>query len=273
MSAIQIGKNLIENRRKGIIDYSSSYMRRSAYTNNIDKKVLNNNKKRKIIIFAHCFFDEPHRFRKMLFTDFYDFIIKTVKYLANRDNLEIYIKPHPNGLPGNELIFNEIKNEFVSIDNLYFIDKKTSNNDIIKSNPNLAITVHGTISHELAYGKIVTINAGDNPHINYDFNLNPKTLDQSFDMIDNIDKYSSQIKFDKEKIYEFIYMHYHHYLYYKTNKDFMPDHYFTNNMFHKNNKLFYSKSNNNDLLDYFINNDENSKLNIEKYLKTFFDKF
>ena len=247
-------------------------MKTSAYTNNIDRNVLNNNKKKKIIIFGHCFFDNPHRYRNMLFSDFYDFIIKTVKHLENRDNLEIYIKPHPNGILGNEKIFDRIKNEFASNNNLYFIDKKISNNDIIKSNPNLAITVHGTICHELAYGKIITINAGDNPHINYDFSLNPKSFDQYFDMIDNTEKYLSQINFDKNNIYEFLYMHYHHYLYHKTNKDLMPDHYFTNNIFHKNNKLYHSKINNNDLLDYFISNDQNSKSNIEKYLNTFFDK-
>ena len=43
-------------------------------------------------------------------------------------------------------------------------------------------------------------------------------------------------------------------------------------MFHKNKKLFHSKTNNNDLLDYFIENDEKVRLNIEKYLANFFSK-
>ena len=111
----------------------------------------------KKIIISLIVFLTNHRYRRMLFDDFFDFIIKTVNYLKNKENLEIYIKPHPNGLPGNESIFRNIKEEFVNINNLFFIDKKISNNDIFKSNPNLAITVHGTVSHELAYNKIITI--------------------------------------------------------------------------------------------------------------------
>jgi hypothetical protein len=247
-------------------------MKSSAYSNNLDSAILNKNDKKKIIIFSHCFFDEPHRYRRMLFDDFFDFIIKTVNYLKDKENLEIYIKPHPNGLPGNEIVFKKIKEEFLNINNLFFIDKQISNNDIVKSNPNLAITVHGTVSHELAYNKITTINAGDNPHVNYDFNLNPTTQDEYFDMIDNTKNYMHKLNFDKEKIYEFLYMHYHHYLYHNTKKDFLPDYYFTNNKFHKDKKLFHSKTNNNDLLDYYIGNDENVKLNIEKYLDNFFSK-
>lgn len=272
ISAIKIGKELIENRVKGIVDYSTPYMKNSAYSNNLNREILNKNDKRKIIIFSHCFFDEPHRYRRMLFDDFFDFIIKTVNYLKDKENLEIYIKPHPNGLPGNEIVFKKIKEEFLNINNLFFIDKQISNNDIVKSNPNLAITVHGTVSHELAYNKITTINAGDNPHVNYDFNLNPTTQDEYFDMIDNTKNYMHKLNFDKEKIYEFLYMHYHHYLYHNTKKDFLPDYYFTNNKFHKDKKLFHSKTNNNDLLDYYIGNDENVKLNIEKYLDNFFSK-
>ena len=122
------------------------------------------------------------------------------------------------------------------------------------------------------YNEILTINAGDNPHINYDFNLNPATLDEYYEMIDKTEKYINQVKFDKEKIYEFLYMHYHHYLYHNTKKDILPDYYFTNNMFHKNKKLFHSKINNSDLLDFFILNDEKAKLNIETYLNNFFSK-
>jgi hypothetical protein len=47
ISAVQIGKKLIKNRFKGIVDYSTPYMKTSAYTNNIDRNVLNNNKKKK----------------------------------------------------------------------------------------------------------------------------------------------------------------------------------------------------------------------------------
>ena len=56
ISAINIGKELIENRFKGIVDYSTPYMKNSAYSNNLEREILNKNDKKKNNYILSLFF-------------------------------------------------------------------------------------------------------------------------------------------------------------------------------------------------------------------------
>ena len=265
-----IGKKIIEKRFYGQIDYSTPYMKASAY----NKKTFNlnlfkNNKRKKIVLFSHCFFDEPHRFRSMLFSDFYQFIIKTSQFIALNRQFELYIKPHPNGLPGNQFFFEKLKKLFLNCENIIFLDSNVNNNEIILNTPDLALTIHGTVTHELAYHGIPVINAGDNPHINYSFSLHPKNLDDYFNMIKNINIYRKKINFKKEEIYEFLYMHYHYFLFRFQKETLLLDEYFINNSSKKNKNLPDKKINDEAILDYFTKNSYYSDLNIKKYILNF----
>ena len=51
----------------------------------------------------------------MIFRDFYEFITKTIEYLKHNEDYILYIKPHPNGLPGNSYFFDEIKRIHIKI--------------------------------------------------------------------------------------------------------------------------------------------------------------
>jgi hypothetical protein len=75
----------------------------------------------------------------------------------------------------------------------------------------LIITNFGTVAHEFAYFKIPVINTGDNPHINYNFSLNPKNKNELKDMIINLNKYKPRLNFKKKNIYEYLYFQYYHY--------------------------------------------------------------
>ena len=50
------------------------------------------------------------------------------------------------------------------------------------------------------------INAGNNPHMGYDFNWNPKTVDEYENLLLNLGELKKEINF--EDIYEFYYMNY-----------------------------------------------------------------
>ena len=268
-NALLIGKKILEKRFKGQIDYSTPYMKISAYNKGIcNLNLFRNTKKKKIILFSHCFFDEPHRFRNMLFSDFYQFILKTCQYIALNKDLELYIKPHPNGIDGNKFFFQKLKKFFISYDNIIFLNSDINNHEIINSKPDLALTVHGTIAHELAYHKIPVINAGDNPHINYSFSLHPKNLDEYFYLLKNIKICRKKINFTKKPIYEFIYMHYHHFLFRFQKKNLLLDQYFTNQTLDKNGKL-YKKLNDETIFDFYIKNSKFSDRNIRKYISNF----
>ena len=130
------------------------------------------------------------------------------------------------------------------------------------------MTVHGTIAHELAYHKIPVINAGDNPHINYSFSLHPKNLDEYFYLLKNIKICRKKINFTKKPIYEFIYMHYHHFLFRFQKKNLLLDQYFTNQTLDKNGKS-YKKLKDETIFDFYIKNSKFSDRNIRKYISNF----
>lgn len=254
--ALKLAESNLKNRLVG--KSKLSYLRKSPYIGFVKKNHIINNSKKNIFIFAHDFFDAPHRFRSMIFSDFYEQLIFFINIAKKYNQYNWIIKPHPNHLKNNDKIFQNLKEHNK---NIIFLDKKINNYQIIKSNPKFVVTNNGTIAHEFAFFEIPVINTGDNPHINYNFNLNPKTLDELNKMILKIDYYRTKINFEKKNIYEFVYMHYLHNQSSKQNF-LIKDNYFASKNFNINSS---SK-----LFDILVKKNKNEKY-IEKYLKVFFE--
>ena len=249
------GKLELLNRLSG--KTKLSYLKKSPYDLKKIKNTIISNKKKNIIIFCHDFFDAPHRFRKMIFSDFYEQIIFLVELSKKFDQYNWIIKPHPNQMKNNDEIFKDLEKKNPHI---FFLNKEINNYEIVKSDPKFIITNHGTIAHEFAFFGVPVINTGDNPHINYNFNLHPENLNELKKMIAEIDYYKDKINFDKKKIYEFIYMHY---IYNQNSKiKFLID------------DSFFSVKHNNintkPILFDFIKRSKNKDEEIELYLKKFF---
>ena len=106
-------RKLLKKRISGNYDKNLPWMTTSSFHNNIsnNRKIKNSNKK-KIIIFPHCYFDNPNRFRNMIFFDFYH----QVKYLLDLSiklkNFEWYYKPHPNELRGDLDVHKQILKKY-----------------------------------------------------------------------------------------------------------------------------------------------------------------
>ena len=78
---------------------------------------------------------------------------------------------------------------------------------ILKERINFALTVYGTIGWEYAYKGIPVINASkNNPHFNYDFNINPKSVSEYKKILLNLNKI--KIKINKSHITEYYFMAY-----------------------------------------------------------------
>ena len=85
-----------------------------------------------------------------------------------------YIKTHPDFLPGNLEIINELKKYFK---NIKILPSNTSHHNIINSGIDFVLTVNGSVGIEYAYNKIPVINASiNNPNINYNYNIHPKSI-------------------------------------------------------------------------------------------------
>jgi len=235
--ALIIGKKIIERRLSGKLDSNVGFMKVSSYSKSKNikaKSIFNKNNKIKVVLFSHCFFDAPHRFRYMLFYDFYDFVLSTINFITPLDNFELYIKPHPFGMEANEKYYLDLLKKFKSHKNIFFMKADISNTDIVNSNPDLVLTCHGNIAHEMAYQKIPTINAGDNLHINYNFNLHPKSQKEYFSMILNYKHFVKKINYQKKNIYEFMFMNSHYFATQNYKNKLIPDKIFFDKFSKKN---------------------------------------
>ena len=253
---IKIGKKIIEERFSNKFKEQLPYMKKNIYNKKFERR-LDDNGLDSVFIFAHDFFDNPHRYRWMIFEDFYE-QLKFFEELAKKTpEIKWYLKPHPNALGKN---FSVIENFFGNSRTLNLIDKNINNLEILSKKPKFIITNHGTVAHEFAYNNIPVINTGDNPHINYQFCLHAKNKKELKAMILNFEKYKSLIKFDKKDIYEFIYMQYYH-----TKNEF--------NEFNLDKLNLWSSENNYDHgLSHYYKMNKKKYLNLYKYIDAFCKK-
>ena len=176
---IAVGKSLLQNKFKGIIDQSTAYMKSSAFnlSGEQPKELLNFDG----VIFLHDFYDSPHIYANMLFPDFFEWVEFTFKIIL-KYQLNIGVKPHPNQTTESSRDIEYLKHKYPS---LQWINPKTSNVHILNSGIKFGISVYGTVLHELAYHGIIPICAGDNPHAAFNFVFFPKSRDEYERMILN----------------------------------------------------------------------------------------
>ena len=156
----------LESRFKGNIDNATQYMRKSAYSDTSEIYDLEEFGGTKcILIMAHSFLDSPHLYGRLLFPDFWTWIEETIN-IAKERGYQIFIKPHPNGLMGEDEIVDSLYSRFPFIT---IIDKQTPNNALINAQFDLCVTVYGTVAHEFSYNGTPVLCAGDNPHKCYSF--------------------------------------------------------------------------------------------------------
>lgn len=239
-------KQLLENRLAGKNDSTLSYMVGESAFNNKAKtnQILLNTDKMKVLVPLHDFFDSPHIYRYMLFPDFWEWIITTLDNAKNT-NFEWYIKPHPNALPQNKKIILELKNKYKNCDNIIFIEPSVSNLQLMEEGIGAVFTVYGSVGHEFAYKDIVVVNAGDNPHISFSFNINPLNINEYINCIRYVDRL--RVNIDKNEILSFFYMHY---IYYKPlellSPVYPPKNYVVENkidrLSSKKRRIFYHKN-------------------------------
>tara|TARA_A100001011_G_scaffold300224_1_gene313522 strand:- start:31299 stop:32903 length:1605 start_codon:yes stop_codon:yes gene_type:complete len=261
---ILLGKKILEGRLSGEFDKYLPYVDQSQFhKKKLIKKNINfkNIKKEKIIVFPHCFYDYPHRFRSMIFPDFYEHAIYFMEMSKVLNQYEWYYKPHPHSLPGHVNIHKILLKKYP---NIISLNKKISHRELIKLNPKCVITNHGSVAHEYAAFNIPTINTGDNHHINYKFCINVRTKNELNKIMNNLDYYTKKLKINKKEIYEFMYMNF----YYSTNlyneNDLIKDNYFIT----KNTKINHSS----EILKYLIKSDKKNVNKIEKYVDHFLEK-
>jgi hypothetical protein len=149
-------------RISGGVDSATSYMAKSAYAKqssevpNVDGAV---------VVFLHDFFDSPHVYRWILFPDFLEWICFTIDTLTEM-NIPFFLKPHPNQIELSSSVIDSLKDKYP---NLFWIPSTITNLQLVEAGMRCAITVYGTVAHEMAFLGVPTIASGDHPHISFDF--------------------------------------------------------------------------------------------------------
>ncbi len=198
---LDIARDRIIKRFKGEVGVDMSYSTKSAYGNKIYDKLLKVNKKTKVLVAAHCFFDSPHSYGNNIFPDFFEWI-KFLGEFSEMSDYDWYIKTHPDFIIATKNIIKDFVKKYPKFT---LLPSDCSHHQIIKEGINVALTVYGTIGFEYAALGVPVINASiNNPHIAYNFNLHPKSIQEYKHMLQNLDNLVPYG--NKDKIYEFYFM-------------------------------------------------------------------
>lgn len=201
--ALKIGHEGLKKRLSGQLDSATWYMKQSAYK--VDGPIdlnLGDKNRPTVLIVCHDFFDSPHIYGKMLFPDFHEWLEQTLAYLTEH-NYEILIKPHPNAIAGNEDVLHSIVAKFRGVTLLPPI---TSTKALVERGIDLALTVYGTVAHELAYMNVPVICCSENPHLMYEFCLTILDLESYVSHLSDVSKWK-KIEMNKDQVAEFYYCH------------------------------------------------------------------
>jgi hypothetical protein len=194
----------LEMRFKGINDTATFYMNKSSFASDKKEMMMLNPDEKKCLIYLHCFFDSPHIYRSMLFVDFYEWLEETIQYLLKKSDYKIYIKRHPNSIDGNEFFIKQFEDKYPQIN---FLPKNFGSKEVVENKFDVALTVHGTMAHELPWFNIPVLCAGDNPHTGFNFCVTPKNIESYEQYLSNLELVKQDTKFDKTDILKFYYCH------------------------------------------------------------------
>lgn len=203
-SALSWSEKRLKLRFSGKVAVDMNYSTKSAFVYNArQNKALRQNNRIKILIATHCFFDNPHCYGRNLFTDFYEWL-NFLGEMSEVTDYDWYIKTHPDVLPGNNEVLNDILNKYKKIT---LLNEDVSHLQLKQEGISFVLTVYGSVGHEYPLLGNVVINAGkNNPHAGYNFNIHCNSISEYRDLILNL--VNLKLNFNKRDVYEFYYMHY-----------------------------------------------------------------
>lgn len=202
-AGLEQARQRIELRFSGKVGVDMGYSTKSAYGVRKTERLLKESARTKILIATHCFFDSPHSYGNNLFPDFYEWLDFLGKMTLETD-YDWYIKTHPDYLAGTKEVIDSFIEKYPKF---HLLPADSSHHQIIAEGINVALTTYGTIGFEYAALGVPVVNASlNNPHIAYNFNLHPKSIEEFREVLLNLDHIDLNI--DKSEVYEYYFMKY-----------------------------------------------------------------
>lgn len=199
------GKERLHKRMTGDVADIPYMAGKSPYASVQEQDWIQYNNKTKVVICPHSFDDDIFPFSWQIFTSVWAWLCYLGE-LSNKTPYDWYIKEHPAADERDRKVIDELLQQYP---NIIRIPSSTSAITLKRAGIRFALTCWGTIGHEYPAIGIQVINAGDNPHIQYDFDWNPKSIGEYVDIMWNLDNLNKEVNL--RDIYEFYFMHYHYF--------------------------------------------------------------
>jgi hypothetical protein len=201
VNGVKEAKYRIEKRFSGEVGVDMSYSKKTAFSPPSNKRLISQSNKIKILVAPHCFFDSPHPFGFNLFPDVFEWLEELVR-ISNKTDYEWYVKTHPDFIKETKDIVEVFFKPHLKFK---ILPSQASHIQLIEEGIDIALTMYGTIGFEYAAMSKPVINASlNNPHIAYDFNINPKSRDEFINILMNLNELKHDINVND--VYEYYYM-------------------------------------------------------------------
>ena len=197
---LDLAENALSARMAGVVDNATSYMRSSAYVVSGDPVP---NVRNAVVVFLHDFYDSPNIYKDMIFPDFWEWACFTIDTL-NDAGIRFFVKPHPNQIQSSNDVLKDLIKHYP---NLAVISTSITNKQLAEAGFACAVTVYGTVAHEMAYLGVPTIACARHSHISFDFCRTARTRAEYIDLL----RHYSNIDIDRARLRQqsqiFYYMH------------------------------------------------------------------
>lgn len=197
---IELARKGLGARVAGVIDPATSYMRNSAYAESGERVP---DVRGRVVLFLHDFFDSPHVYHDMVFHDFWEWACFTIDTLSAA-GVPFVIKPHPNQIGESAVVLEQLK---LRCGNQTFISSAITNKQLVDAGAVCAVTMYGTVAHEMAFLGVPSIACARHPHVSFEFCHTARTRDEYARLL----KGAAQVLSDRQRMEQqslaFYYMH------------------------------------------------------------------
>lgn len=144
--------------------------------------------KKTVVIFAHCLSENPHKCSIQLYEDNYTWLVETLKFVREIDNVNWVLKGHPVAAAKYretgvmEAIYDEYKNE-----NLHWFPNEY-NSKLITQIADAIVTIYGTAGREYSCLGIPVVHTGKSNYADFGFTHFPKTIDEYHEILRHMDQ-------------------------------------------------------------------------------------
>ncbi|KNC91474.1 hypothetical protein [Trabulsiella odontotermitis] len=166
------------------IDVKNAFVGKKKYDfDELKEKYPNLSKgKKNVVVMSHAFSDAPHVGEGLLFSDYYDFLEQTLRYLNSCDSINCFVKPHPSSYMWNEKGGVEEMIERNRFGNIY-ITPSDFNTNSIADFADCIVTAKGTAGLEFSCLGIPAITAGRGYYSGFGITSEPNTKEEYFELL------------------------------------------------------------------------------------------